>query len=197
MKGLGATIISTALAGLIMLVPLAILFLAGLEVYGLLEDMAAFTQLQLPFPAVVNALIFIVAAVAALFTACLFFGLLLTTGAGKKLANFIENGIAEKIPLLGLVRNLTLSLTGAGSSQLQAAEINLHGSGTCSYGFVMEVLPDGRNIVFIPSAPAVTLGQTFIVAADRVTLLDAPITAVVNTITQWGTGASEIYKPRP
>ena len=79
----------------------------------------------------------------------------------RKFANFVEKGIADKIPLLGLIRNLT-----------------------------------GRCVVFIPSAPAVTLGQTYIVPAERVTLLDAPITSVVNTITQWGMGAGEIYKEK-
>jgi uncharacterized membrane protein len=195
MKTLGSTITSKALAGLIILVPLAILFLAAMEVYGLLEDTAAFANLELPFPVIINALIFIALAALAVFAACFLMGLLLSTGPGKKFAHFVEKSIADKIPLLGLVRNLTMSLTGASNSQLKPVEVNLYGDGACQFGFLIETLPDDRRIVFIPGAPAATLGQIYIVPAERVKLLDASITSVVNAITQWGTGASEIYKP--
>ena len=194
MNSLGSTIISRALAGLILIVPLAILFLAIMEIHGLLEDMAAFAELELPFPAIVNALIFILMGVAAVFILCLFTGILMSTGPGKKFAHFVEKSIADRIPLLGLIRNLTLSLTGSGNSKLKPVEVNLQGSGTCMLGFLMETLPDGRHVVFIPSAPAVTLGQVYIVPAEWVKLLDVPITTVVNTITQWGTGARELYR---
>ena len=194
MKSLSSAITSKALAGLIVLVPLSILFIAVIEIFAMLEETAAFANLGLPFPAFINALIYIALAVVAVFLVCFVVGLLLSTGPGEKFANFVENSIAEKIPLLGLVRNLTMSLTGTGNSDLKPAEVNLFGDGTAQFGFVLETLPDGRCVVFIPSAPAVTLGQTYLVAAERVKLLDAPITTVVNTITQWGTGASDIYK---
>ncbi len=196
MNNLGSALISKALAGLVILVPLAILFLAVMEVYGLLEDMAAFAKLELPFPPIINGLIFIALGILAIFAVCLLTGLLITAGPGRKFANFVENVIADKIPLLGLLRNLTISITGAGESQLKPAEINLYGDGACQYGFLIEVLQDGRYVVFIPGAPAVTLGQTFIVPAERVKLLDTPITTVVNTITQWGKGANDIYKQK-
>ena len=158
MKNLGSAITSKALAGLIIIVPLAILFIAAMEVYGLLEDMATFAALELAFPPIVNALIFVALGILAVFSICLFTGLLITTGPGKKLADFVEKGIAEKIPLLGLVRNLTISLTETGNDRLKPVEVNLYGDGTCQYGFLMETLTDGRHIIFIPSAPAVTLG---------------------------------------
>ena len=194
MNSLASKVTSKALAGLIILVPLGILALVALQVYDLLEDTAAFAALELPFPPIVNALIFIAVGIFAVFAVCLLTGVLVSSGLGKKFAHFVEKGIAEKVPLLGLIRNLTLSLTGSGNSKLKPAEIDLQGSGACLLGFLMEILPDGRSVVFIPSAPAVTLGQVYIVPAERVHLLDVPLTTVVNTITQWGTGAGEIYK---
>ncbi|MEH6590649.1 MAG: DUF502 domain-containing protein [Halioglobus sp.] len=194
MKNLGSNIIAKALAGLIVLVPMAILAIAGIQIYGLLEDMAAFAEIGLPFPPIINALIFIGIAAIAMFLLCLLIGLLMSTGAGKKIGTFLQKSITDKIPLIGLVHNLTLTLTGSGNSQLQPAEIDLQGTGACMYGFVMEVLPDGRNVVFIPSAPAVTLGQIHIVPVARVNLLNSSMASVVNTITQWGAGAGDIYK---
>ena len=62
------------------------------------------------------------------------------------------------------------------------------------FGFLMETLSDGRYIVFVPTSPAITLGHTYIVPPERVTLLDVPVTTVVNALTQWGAGAQEIYQ---
>lgn len=195
MKNLGSALITKSLAGLIVLVPIAILTLAALEIYDLLEDMAVIQGIQLPFPPAVNALIFIALGLLGLLLTCLLMGLLMDTGPGKKLGQFLQDKIIEKIPLLGLARNLALSLTGSRDSGLKPAEIDLQGGGTTfRLGFLTEVLPDGRYVVFIPSAPAVTMGQTFIVQAEQVRLLDVPITTVVNALTQWGVGASDIYK---
>ena len=61
---------STAIIGLLVLVPIAILFLAVMEIYGLLDEAANFAELALPFPAIVNGAIFIVLGVLAVFAIC-------------------------------------------------------------------------------------------------------------------------------
>jgi uncharacterized membrane protein len=186
---------STAIIGLLVLVPIAILFLAVMEIYGLLDDAANFAELTLPFPAILNGAIFIAMGVLAVFALCFITGLLMLTGPGKKFSQFVNKGITEKVPLLSLVRKLTLSATGA-NSNLKPVEADVHGSGAPMFGFLMETLPDGRHIVFVPSSPAVTIGNTYIVPPERVTILDAPVSAVVNALTQWGAGAQEIYESK-
>jgi uncharacterized membrane protein len=193
MQNFLSKITSMALQGLLILVPLAIIFLAVMEIYTLLEDTAAFAALEFPFPPIVNGLIFLVLGAAAAFLLCLIIGLLMATGPGQRFGQFVQKGIGEKIPLLGLIRNLTMSLTGAGNSQLKAVEVNLYGDGSCQLGFLIETLRDTRCVIFIPGAPAATLGQTYIVPEERVKLLNAPLPSVVNCITQWGTGARELY----
>ena len=49
-------------------------------------------------------------------------------------------------------------------------------------------------MVFVPSSPAITLGQTYILPLERVTILDVPLSIVANALTQWGAGAQEIYE---
>ena len=139
-----------------------------------------------------SAVILVALGVLAVFTACFLTGLLLFTGAGKKFAEFVEKGSVDNVPLLGLIRKLTLSLTGA-QSKLKPVEADVHGSGAPMFGFLMETLHDGRHIVFIPTSPAITLGNTYIVPPERVTFLDASVTTVANALTQW-VGAQEIYR---
>jgi uncharacterized membrane protein len=186
-------LISTAVTGLVVIVPLAILFLAAMEIYGLLDEVAFFAQLELPFPGFVNAGIVVLIGVLAVFTVCLVTGLLLQTGPGKRFANFVEKQIADKVPLLGLVRKLTLSFAGA-DNKLKPVEADVHGSGVHMFGFLMETLADGRHVIFVPSAPTITVGHTYIIPPERVVVLNTNITNVVNTLTQWGAGAGEIYR---
>ena len=194
MKTLGSSMITTALSGLLILVPLAILFLAVMQIWELLEDMAAFAALDLPFPAVVNALIYLGLILAAIFILCLLVGLLLKTGPGRSVGNFIERVLLEKIPLLGLIRKLTLSLTGASGAKLEPVEVDVHGSGASMWGFLMEELPDGRYVVYVPVSPALTIGHTYLIEADRITRVDGSVADVVNALTQWGAGGSDIYR---
>ena len=184
---------STAITGLVVLMPLAIMFLVVMEIYSLLDDVAIIAELALPFPGIVNAVIFAFLGVLAVFAACFFAGLLLLTGPGKRFAEFVQTGIADKVPLLGLIRKLTLSLVGS-DSKLQPVEADVHDSGAPMLGFLMETLQDGRHVVFVPSSPAITLGHVYFVPPDRVTVLDTAVTTVVNAITQWGAGAKEIYE---
>lgn len=194
MNRIHSFITSTAMAGLLLILPVGILFLVAMEIYDLLEETAAFARLELPLPPFVNALVFIALLLAGLFVLCFITGLLMMTGPGRRFASFVETSIADKVPLLGLVRNLTINLTGAGAGQLQVVEVDLHGSGTCMLGVIMETLPDGRQVVFVPAAPAVTLGQVHIVSAERVRALDATVGSLANAISQWGVGAGEVCR---
>ena len=192
MKSWTSFVTSTAIVGVVLLVPLAILFLAVMQIYGLLEDVAIVADLDLPFPAFINAAIFVALGGLAIFAGCFLTGLLMLTGPGKRFAAFVEKGIADKVPLLGLIRKLTLSLTGS-DNKLKPVEADVHGSGAPMFGFLMETLPDGRHIVFVPTSPTVTLGHAYIVPSDRIRFLDCSVSTVVNALTQWGAGANEIY----
>ncbi len=196
MKNTFKLLTSVSLSGLLLLLPVSILFLVCAELWGILEEVAYFSELDLPFPAVVNALIFIALALAAGFLLCLCTGLLLRTAPGRRLSDFVENVIVEKIPLLGLIRNMTASLAGADMG-VTVVEADIHDSGVQVLGFQMETLADGRLVVFVPFSPTITLGSTYLVAPERVRKLDAPASSVANSLSQWGVGTRAIYPADP
>ncbi len=186
---------STAFEGLLVLLPLAIIAILVLEVYALLEETAAFAQLELPFPGFINALIYIAVVLAVMFLLCLLVGLSLQTGPGRRFANFVEQSITAKIPFLGLMRNLTASLASGSNGAVKAGEADLQGNGTCVLGLLMETLPDGRQVIFVPSAPAVTLGSIHIVAAERVRFIEGSVASLATAVSQWGVGTTEALQP--
>lgn len=192
MKTLAPFLMRTALSGLVVIIPFAVLFLAVMQIWEMLEEMTAFGGIDLPFPPVINGLIYAVVIILALFAVCLLAGLAMRTGVGARIDEFVQKSIVDRIPLLGLMKNLTLSLTGL-NSDLRPVEVDIHGSGASVWGFLMETLDDGRHVVFVPSSPALTIGQTYLVRPERVTPLDRPM-AVVNALSQWGVGASAVYR---
>ena len=196
MKTLLSAATANAFSGFLVILPLAILLIAGLEVYDLLEETAAFAGLQLPFPGFINALIYIGLVLAAIFATCLLVGLLLKTGPGSRFAKFVESSIAEKIPLLSLVRNLTINIAGRGQQQLSPVEVDLQGNGSSVLALLMETLEDGRVVIFIPGAPAVTLGTIHLVPRERVKNLNASTAALAGVVSQWGAGATDLFKNR-
>jgi uncharacterized membrane protein len=70
--------------------------------------------------------------------------------------------------------------------------VHLHGPGSAVFGLVMEENQNGVLTVFIPSAPALTVGSLHVVERDRVTFLEASTPDVVSSISQWGIGSREI-----
>ncbi len=192
-QSLSSSMSSLALTGLLVLMPLGIIFLILVEVYQLLEETAAFAQLELPFPGFVNALLYIAALLAGLYLLCLVAGLLLSTGLGQRFADLVRTRIADNIPFLKFLRNLTLNIAGDSGGDVRAVEVNLYNNDVAVLALLMETLPDGRRVVYVPSAPAVTMGAVHVVSAERVKLLDVSVAAIANTVSQWGLGASDTY----
>ena len=56
----------------------------------------------------------------------------------------------------------------------------------------MEENQNGVLTVFLPSAPALTVGSLHVVERDRVTFLDASTVDVANCISQWGIGSQKV-----
>ena len=58
-------------------------------------------------------------------------------------------------------------------------------------------LDDGRLTVFVPISPTSTLGQIYILPADKVIKLNARFLDVVNTLTQWGVESKKVFSALP
>jgi len=70
--------------------------------------------------------------------------------------------------------------------------VQLFGPGTAVFGFVVEEHENDRLTVFVPSAPAITVGSVHIVERDRVTLLEASAVEVTSCVSQWGIGSRRV-----
>ena len=189
-------VISTTLGGMLLLVPLAMLGVVLYFAYDVLVQLAQMTGLNLPFSDVVDGLIIGVSALAAVVLLCFMIGLALRTGIGRAVEERLDQLLEKYLPVLGMLRNLVMQIAGSQEDvqKLKPAEVQLHGGESRQYALVVEELPDGRAVVFVPTVPAATIGQIYVLPMAAVTVLDTPVQELLNAVTQWGAGASLIYR---
>ncbi len=137
----------------------------------------------------------VVSAVVVLLLVCLLLGAMVRTRLGSWSFEKIERMILQRVPGYELIGNI-LKGFATDKDAYPAVMVQLHGPGTAVFGLVMEEHGNGALTVFLPSAPALTVGNLCVVDRDRVTFLDASTADVANCISQWGTGAAKVIGER-
>lgn len=191
-------LVSTTLGGVLLLVPLAMLGVVLYFAHDVLVELAQATGLNLPFSDVVDGLIIGAGSLMAVLVLCFLIGLALRTGIGSALERKYDSLLEKYLPVVGMLRNLVMQIAGSRDEvlKLKPAEVCLHGGDSRQYALIVEELSDGRVVVFVPSVPAATMGQIYVIPLDAVTLLDTPVQELLNAVTQWGAGASLMYKEK-
>jgi uncharacterized membrane protein len=185
----GEFIKSTLLSGVVVMLPLGLVFLIVLKIVDLLGPLATLLVEYLPyhlrFPDLIASLL--------LLLACLVAGLVAQTRAGQGLGTSLESAILNRIPGYSMVRSITRRIGNAEESEKFApAFVELES--TLVPGFVVEEHADGRCTVFVPSAPTPGVGAIYIISRERVHLVDAPFLKTVKCVTSWGVGAAELLQ---
>ena len=129
----------------------------------------------------------------ALIGICFVTGLLLKTNTGSAIKQRIDGWLDDKVPMYGVIRSITAHFAGIDEAQLTPAEIDLYGNTTRVLGFVIEQLPDGRQCVYVPDSPILTVGRTYIVEEHQITRLQGAARAAMDAVTQWGAGTRQLY----
>jgi uncharacterized membrane protein len=124
---------------------------------------------------------------------CFVAGLIIRTGTGLRAKNAFERMLLDKIPGYTLLRGLAGRLAGENKSEMftvALAEIEE----ALVPAFIVEELDDGRYVIFVPSVPTPAAGAIYIIARERVHLVDVSFTKAVSVISKWGAGAGDLIK---
>lgn len=186
---------TTALGGLLVIVPIAIvLFVLGqllLALYSVARELVALTGLGID-----DALLLSGLAVLALVGLCFATGLLVRTRFGNALRRWFARNVAKRIPMYNAIASLTKRFAGIDGTDFLPVEVDVYGSGARAVGFLVETLPDARCAVFIPTSPVATVGNLYLVPEDRLTRIDGTAADTVSVITQWGVDAGKLVGGR-
>ena len=193
MKNLANFVKTTVIGGLVVIVPLAIIvYVAGDASQTLIEVTKPLTT-GFPFHPLVNALLAALIAVLIIVAICFVAGFLLSTFWGRTAKNWIEKTVLERIPMYSTLRGLTQRFAGIEDAGYPVVEADLFGSEGCVLGVLVDELPDGRQVVYVPSSPMVTIGQLHILAASRVTETDLSMAETIGCLSQMGLESRKLF----
>jgi uncharacterized membrane protein len=187
MKRISSSIMSSLIAGLLVVVPLylAVLLLlkAMASVVGLVRPLAGLLPDWMPAE---NLL-----ALGLVLLLCFLVGAVVRTRAGRRIRERVETSLFDRIPGYAVLRNLTLQLVGQGQESVwKPAFIEIEEA--LVPGFIIEELEDGRFTVFVPSVPTPLAGAVYVLSRERVHPLDVPFTQAIKPISRWGSGCGEL-----
>jgi uncharacterized membrane protein len=185
-------ITSTLVGGLFVLVPVylaVLLLLKGMQTVGkLVRPLASMLPAWLPAENLLSLLLVLLI--------CFLVGAAVRTPKGRALRERLESTFFERLPGYALLRGLTQQI--AGNSREEAwtpvlAEIE----DALVPAFIIEEHEDGRYTIFVPSVPTPMAGAVYVLAPERVHILDVPFTHAIKVISRWGSGSKELIAAMP
>ncbi len=186
---------TTALGGLLVIVPIAIiLFVLGqlfLGLYGLSRELMALLQLDID-----DAMVIFGIAALALVALCFFTGLVVRTRLGNAVKRWFHRHVASRIPMYNAIASLARRFAGVEGMTFAPVEVDLYGTDARALGFLIETLPDNRCTVFVPTAPVATVGNIYVVSRDSAKRIDASMADALTVVTQWGVDSGQLFVDR-
>ena len=180
-------VVNAVVGGIFVVVPVylaVLLLLKGMQsVASLVRPVAALVPDTVPAETLLSLLL-------VLFV-CFLVGAAVRTRAGRRIRERMEVVFFERLPGYGLLRSLTQRLAGnSNENAWQPALAELEDA--LVPAFIIEALDDGRFTVFVPSIPTPLAGAVYILAPERVHIVDIPFSDAIKSISRWGSGSRDL-----
>jgi len=178
---------NAVVGGMFVVVPVylaVLLLLKGMQsVASLVRPIAAMVPDSVPAEGLLSLLLVLFA--------CFLVGAAVRTRAGRRVRERLEVVFFERLPGYGLLRSLTQRLAGnSNENAWQPALAELEDA--LVPAFIIEALDDGRLTVFVPSIPTPLAGAVYILAPERVHIVDIPFSDAIKSISRWGSGSRDL-----
>src|SRR5262249_1399752 len=147
--------------GLVILVPVVVLGSIVVWAFGVATKVITPVFEWLPDQSVRGVSLAALFAFGCLVAGCFLAGLLAETALFRRLGDRLER-LALLVPGYALMKNVGANMVGI-EARHPAKTVLVRFEATSQLGFLMETLPDGRHVVFIPGVPSVLVGTLHIV----------------------------------
>lgn len=123
-------------------------------------------------------------------------GLGLRAEIGRKLGQWIELTVLDRLPAYNALKSLTTGFAEAGRAGAFRTAVLMATEGEKELVYVVEECGEDHLTVLVPWAPTAFAGSVKIVDRKRVALLDANLGEVSKVLSHWGVGARELLANR-
>jgi uncharacterized membrane protein len=192
MKRFGEFLKTTLLGGLLVLLPVLLLYLLLAEMLPLIIALATpiadlfpkGTFARINFPVLI-ALILLVGA-------SFVIGLGLRSAAGRRIGGWIEENALGRLPAYSALKGLTKGFVGAEEGEAFRPALLISTDGERELAYVIEEHGDGQLTMLLPWSPTAFAGSVKIVNQDRVELVDTNLGEFTRVLGHWGVGVRDL-----
>jgi uncharacterized membrane protein len=181
---------ATVVGGLMFLLPVVLVAMVLGKALQFAQKVAAPLADVLPFTHVGGIGVGTLLACLVLLLIAFLAGLLSRTGPGRRVTRWFEESILGGLPQYRMVKSLAEGLTqvehGTGMHP-----VLMRGDEGWLLGYLMEELPDGWRVVFLPQSPTPMAGNVIYVEASRLRHLDLPMSEAMQLVKRLGIGSAE------
>jgi uncharacterized membrane protein len=193
MKGSFRFFRTTALGGLLFLVPIVVLIVIIGKAFEIAKRFTTPVARILPFNPAADVAIAGVLAVALLFLVCFLAGLLAKNRIAKKSITYVEENILMKLPPYIFIKDMSQSMIGMEQAEgLKPVLAKLDDA--WQIGLEVERIEGGYVIVFIPGAPSPWSGDVLIFEEARIKPLNTSFAETIKCMRLIGRGAGKMVK---
>jgi uncharacterized membrane protein len=190
-------IINAIVGGLIVILPLGILFMVLQFILGIAATLLQPLTGLMGFAADDRGLRVGLIASIILLALLFFIGISVSSSKGKRNFMLIEENVFHKIPFYGTLRNTIKAFVEREKTPFSdVVLIDCYGTGALMTGLVTDEHPSGLITVFVPTAPNPANGCVYHVPKHLVTYLDCTIEQAMHTVVTVGVGSSDLYDLR-
>jgi uncharacterized membrane protein len=183
-------IFTTVIGGSLLLVPVVFLGMMLTKAAGFMMVIAKPLAEWVPVDSVGGIALANLIAIAAVILLCFLAGLVARHALAGKFVKSLESKVLVKIPGYSMVRGIVSGFDESSTEGLKPVALQL-GSAE-RVGFEIQKLPDGRSMIYIPSAPSPWSGVTQVLPAEQVTYLDVPVTKIIEITENYGHGMGDV-----
>lgn len=185
--GLITFVKTTLVGGVVFLVPLLILVVLGAKAVALLQRMAQPLAARLPVNTVFGVVVADFLVIALVVIACFAAGLVARVSVAHRFVEKAEAGVLWRIPGYGFVKGITESFDQRAAASCMRPVL-AHLDDAAQLAFEVDTLPDGRSVVYVPSAPDPRAGSVLVLDRDRVEPVPTTFVGAVKMLRALGRG---------
>jgi len=178
---------SNLVYGAIVLIPVSILIVVGVELVRFLDRVARVLALNSPLGAGFALLLVLLLLV----VACYAIGAIIHTRIGAWSFERLEDKVLRQLPFYKVISRI-LKGFAAQEENVVPALAQIGPPGTAVMGFIIEENDNGTTTVFVPSIPALTVGSLHVLDNDRVTRLEVSHREFIECLGEWGVGSGKV-----
>ena len=185
---------TTIIGGVVFLVPLVFLIFIFGKAINFMMVIATPLADWLPVDTVGGVALANLLAVLAVIVVSFIAGLVARHTFASGMVKTLESRVLMKIPGYTMIKGIKSGFDTSESEAMRPIAVQLGSAERIA--LEVEKLPDGRSMVYIPSAPSAWSGITQILPADQITYLDVPVTKIMELTEKFGHGADDVLNKK-